>query len=159
MFSAGPCVVVVQLLSCVQLSATPWTATCQASLSITNPQNLLKLRSIKSVMPSNHLILCHLLLPSIFSSIRIFSNESALHIRWPKCWSFSFSTSPSNEYSGLISFRIDCYISLLPTQLSRVFSSTRAGGFFTAETPGKPYRPLGLYLQCLHICIYSSVLP
>ena len=82
-----------------------------ASLSITNSQNLLKLRSIQSVMPSNHLILCHplLLLPSIFPSIRVFSNESALHIRWPKYWSFSFSISPSNEYSGLISFRMDWF--------------------------------------------------
>ena len=99
----------VQLLSHVQLFATPWTAAHQASLSITNSQNLLKLMSIESVMPSNHLILCRplLLLPSIFTSIRVFSNESALHIRWPKYWSFSFSISPSNEHSGLISFRVD----------------------------------------------------
>ena len=85
-----------------------WTATHQASLSITNSWSLLKLMSIESVMPSNHLILCHplLLLPSIFPSIRVFSNDSVLHIRWPKYWSFSFSTSPSNEYSGLISFRM-----------------------------------------------------
>ena len=88
---------------------TPWTAAHQASLSITNSQCLLKLISIESVMPSNHLILCHPLLlpPSIFPSIRVFSNESVLHVRWPKYWSFSFSISPSNEYSGLISFRID----------------------------------------------------
>ena len=87
----------------------PWTAARQASLSITNSQSLLKLMSIASVMPSNHLILCHplLLLPSIFPSVRVFSNESALHIRWPKYWSFSFSISPSNEYSGLIFFRMD----------------------------------------------------
>ena len=93
----------------VWLFVTPWTAACQASLSMTNSQNLLKLMSIESVMPSNHLILCHplLLLPSIFPSIRVFSNESALHIRWPKYWSFSFSISPSSEYSGLLSFRID----------------------------------------------------
>ena len=98
----------VQSLSHVRLFATPWTAGCQASLSITNPQSLLKLMSIESVMPSNHLILCHPLLPpSIFHSIRVFSNESVLHIQWPKYWSFSFSISPSNEYSGLISFRID----------------------------------------------------
>ena len=98
----------VQLLSCVQLFATPWTAACQASLSITDSWTLLKLTSIKSVMPSKHLILCHpLLLPSIFPSIRVFSNESVLHIRWPKYWSFSFSISPSNEYSGLTSFRMD----------------------------------------------------
>ena len=88
---------------------TPWTAARQASLSITNSQSLLKLMSIKSVMPSNHLTLCHplLLLPSIFLSIRVFSNESVLHIKWPKCWSFIFSISPSNEYSGLISLRMD----------------------------------------------------
>ena len=88
---------------------TPWTAACQASLSITNLRSLLKLISIKLVMPSNHLILCHhlLLLSSIFPSIRVFSNESVLHIRWPKYWSFSFSICPSNEYSGLISFRMD----------------------------------------------------
>ena len=91
------------------LFATPWTAARQASLSITNTQSLLKLMSIMSVMPSNHLILCHpfLLLPSIFPSIRVFSNESVLCIRWPKYWSFSFRISPSNEYSGWISFRID----------------------------------------------------
>ena len=100
----------VQLRSCVQLFATPWTAACQASLSITNSWSLPKLRSIESVMPSNHLILCcPLLPPSIFPSIRVFSNESALHIRWPKYWSFSFSISPSNEYSGLISFRMDWF--------------------------------------------------
>ena len=88
---------------------TPWTAACQAPLSITNSWSLFKLMSIESVMPSNHLILCHPLLlpPSIFPSIRVFSNESVLHIRWPNYWSFSFSISPSNEYSGLISFRID----------------------------------------------------
>ena len=98
----------VQLLSHVQLFATPWTAAHQASLSITNSWSLLRLMSIESVMPSNHLILCRpLLLPSIFPSIRVFSNESALHIRWPKDWSFSFNISPSNVHSGLISFRVD----------------------------------------------------
>ena len=99
----------VQSLSDVRLFMTPWTAARQVSLSITNSQSLLKLVSIESVMPSNHLILCRplLLLPSTFPSIRVFSNESALHIRWPKHWSFSFSISPSNEYSGLISFRMD----------------------------------------------------
>ena len=98
----------VQLLSCVWLFVTPWTAARQASLSITNSRNLLKLMSIKLVMPSNHLIFCHpLLLPSsIFPSIRVFSKESALRIRRPKYWRFSFSISPSSEYSGLISFRI-----------------------------------------------------
>ena len=91
------------------VSATPWTAECQASLSITNSPSLLKLMSIESVMPSNHLILCHplLLLPSIFPSIRVFPNESVLCIRWPKYWSFSFSISPSKEHPGLISFRMD----------------------------------------------------
>ena len=95
--------------SVVSDSATPWTAARQASLSITNSWSLLKLMSIESVMPSKYLILCRplLLLPSIFPSIRVFSNESALHMRWPKYWSFSFSISPSNEYSGLISFRMD----------------------------------------------------
>ena len=92
-------------------SATPWIPACQASLSITNSRSLLKLMSIKSVMPCNHLILCHplLLLPSICSSIRVFSNESVLHIRWPKYWSFSFSISSSNECLGLLSFRMDWF--------------------------------------------------
>ena len=105
----------VQLLSHVQLFATPWTAACQASLSITNSWSLLKLMSIESVVASNHLILCRhlLLLPSIFPSIRVFSNELVLHIRWPKYWNFSIS--PSNEYSGLISFRID-WLDLLAIQ-------------------------------------------
>ena len=99
----------VQSLSHVRLFVTPWTAACQASLSITNSRSLLKLMSIESVMPSNHLILCHplLLLPSIFPSIRVFSNESPLHMRWPKYWSFSFNISPSNEHPGLTSFRMD----------------------------------------------------
>ena len=101
----------VQLLSCVRLFATPWTMARQVYLSITNSRSSLKLMSIESVMPSNHLILCHplLLLPSIFSSIRVFSSESALCIRWPKYWSFSFCISPSNEYSVLISFRTDWF--------------------------------------------------
>ena len=97
--------------SVVSDSVTPWTAARQASLSITNAWRLLRLKSIESVMPSNHLILCHslLLLPSIFPSFRVFFNEAVLLIRWPKDWSFSFSISPSNEYSGLISFRIDWF--------------------------------------------------
>ena len=101
----------IQLLSHIWLIATPWTPACQASLSFTISQSLLKLMSIESVMPSSHLILCCplLLLPSIFPSIRVFSNESALCIRWPKYWSFSFSISPSKEYSGFISFRIDWF--------------------------------------------------
>ena len=107
----------VQSLICVWLFATPWTAAHQASLSITNSQSLLKVISIKSVMPSNHLILCRplLLLPSLFPSIRVFSKESVIHIRWPKYWSFSFSISPSNEYSGLVSFRMD-WLDLLAVQ-------------------------------------------
>ena len=107
----------IQLLSLFQLFATPWTAARQASLSIPNSQTLLKLMSVKSVMPFNHLILCRplLLQPSIFPSITVFSNESVLCIRWPKYWSFSFSISPSNEYLGLISFRID-WLNLLAVQ-------------------------------------------
>ena len=107
----------VQSLSRVWLSVTLWTAAHQGSLSITNSGSLLKLRSIESVMPLNHLILCRLLLllPSIFSSIRVFSNKSVLCIKWPKYWSFSFSISPSNEYLGLISFRID-WLYLLAVQ-------------------------------------------
>ena len=102
----------VQLLSHVQLFVTPWTEAHQASLSFTISQSLQKFMPIESVMPSNHLIFCRpLLLPSIFPSIRVFSNESGLHIRWPKYWSFSFNISPSNEYSGLISFRIDLILS------------------------------------------------
>ena len=104
------------LLSRVQLVVTPWTAALQSSLSITDSQSLLKLKSIESVMPSNHLILCPLLLlPSVFSSIRVFSNESALHIRWPKYWSFSFIISPANEHPGLIFFRMD-WLDLLEVQ-------------------------------------------
>ena len=113
----------VQSLSCVRLFATPWSTACQTSLSITNSWSLPTPMSIESVMPSNHIILCHplLLLPSIFPSIRVFSNESALHIRWPKYWRFSFSISPSNGFSGLISFWMDCCISLQSKGLSRVF--------------------------------------
>ena len=107
----------VQSLSRVQLFTMPWTVTCQASLFITNSQSLLKLMSSESVMPSNHLILCPPLLlpPSIFPSIRVFSDEMVLHIRWPKYWSFSFNISPSNEHSGLISFRMD-WLDLLAVQ-------------------------------------------
>ena len=107
----------VQSISHIRLFATPWTVAHRAALSITNSQSLPKLMSTESAMPSNHLILCHhLLLPlSIFPSIRVFSNESALCIRWPKYWNFSFSTSLSNEYSGLISFRMD-WLDLLAVQ-------------------------------------------
>ena len=115
----------VQSLSHVQLFATPWTATHQASLSITNSQRPPKPTSIESMMPSNHLILCRplLLLPSIFPSIRVFSNESALCIRWPKYWGFSFSISPSNEHPGLISFRMD-WLDLLTVQVTQESSLT-----------------------------------
>ena len=107
----------VELLSHVRHFATPWTAACQASLTFTISQRLLRLMSIESVMPSNHLILCQplLLLPSILPSIRVFSSKSVLHIGWPKYWSFSFSISPSSEYLGLISFRID-WLDLLAVQ-------------------------------------------
>ena len=107
----------VQLLSCVRLFVTPWTAACQDSLSITNSWSPPKPMSIKSVMPSNHLILCHplLILPSIFPSITVFSSESAHLIRWPKCWSFSFTISPSSEHPGLVSFRMD-WLDLLAVQ-------------------------------------------
>ena len=120
MFTAIPCSVQfssVQLLSHVRLFVTPWTAACQASLSLTNSQRSAKFISIESLMPSNHLILCHPLLlpPSIFLSIGVFSNESVLLIRWPKYWNFSFSISPSSEYSGLISFRVD-WLDLLTVQ-------------------------------------------
>ena len=118
--------VVVQSLRHVQLFVTPWIAAQQSSLSLNISWSLLTLMSIESVMPSDHLILCCpvLFLPSIFPSIRVFSNEMDLGIRWPRYWTFSFSISPSNEYSGLISIRIDCLISLQPKGLSRVFSNT-----------------------------------
>ena len=138
------------LLSLVRLFTTPWTAACQASLSITNSRSLLKLMSIESVIPSNHLILCHplLLLPSIFPSIRVFSNESVLHIRWPKYWSFSFHISPSNTqdwsplgWTGCISFRMD-WLHLLAVQEtlksllqhhSSKASMLRHSAFFTVQ--------------------------
>ena len=133
----------VQSLSCVRLFATPWTAAYQASLSITKNWSLLKLISIVSVMPSDPLILCRplLLLPSIFPSMRVFSSESVLHIRWPKYWSFSFSISPSSEYSGLISFRMD-WLDLLAVQgtlksllqhHSSKASILQRSAFFTAQ--------------------------
>ena len=129
--------IIVQLLSLVWLFATPWTAAHQASLYFTISCSLLKLMPVESVMLSNHLILCCplLLLPSIFPNIRVFSNESTLWIRWPKYWSFSFSISPSNEYSGLISFRINWFYSLLSIGLLRVFSNTTVSKhqFFSAQ--------------------------
>ena len=130
----------VQSLSCVWLLATMWTAARQASLSITNSWNLLKfmsVESIQSVMPSNHLIFCHLLLllPSIFPSIRVFSNESVLHIRWPKYWSFSFNISPSSEYSGLISFRIDWFelLAVQETLQSLLYTTVQKNQFFGTQ--------------------------
>ena len=114
----------VQSLSHVQLFVTPWPVACQASLSITNSQSLLKLMFIESMMTSNHLILCHSLLPaSIFPSLRVFSSESLLLIRWPKYWHFSFNISPSNEYSGLISFRMG-WLDLLAVQGTQASSPT-----------------------------------
>ena len=130
---------------------TSWTVARQASLSITNSQSLLKLMSDELLMPSNHLILCHpLLLPSVFSSIRLFSNESVLCIRWPKCWSFSYSISPSNEYSGLIFFRMDWFDllavqgtlkSLLQHHSSKA-SILRCSAFFTLQL-SHPYMTTG----------------
>ena len=142
----------VQLLSRVRLFATPWSAARQASLSVTNSQSLLKLMSIELVMPSNHLILCHplLLLPSIFPSIKVFSNESALHIRWPKYWSFSFNICPFNEHSGLIFFRMD-WLDLLAVQgtLKSLFqyqsskaSILRCSAFFIVQL-SLPYMTTG----------------
>ena len=142
----------VQLLSRVWLFATPWTTACQASLSITNSRNSLKRMSIKLVMPSSHLILCHplLLLPPIPPSIRVFSNESNLHMRWPKYWSFSFSISLSNEYPGLISFRMD-WLDLLAVQgtlksllqhHSSKASILQCSAFFTVQL-SHPYMSTG----------------
>ena len=167
----------VQLLSHVWLFATPWTVARQASLSITNYRSLLKLLSIESVISSNHLILCYilLLLPSILPSIRVFSNESVLRIRWPKYWSFSFSISPSNEYSGLISFRMD-WLDLAvqgtqessPTpQFKSIHSSTLS--FFYELQLSHPYMTTGktivwlggplLVKQCLCFLICCLDLP
>ena len=141
----------VQSLSHVLLFATPWTATCQASLSITNSQSLLKLLSIESVIPSSYLILCHpLLLPSVFPSIRVFSSEPVLCIRWPKYWNFSFTISPSNEYSGLISLRMDWFDllavqgtlkSLLQHQSLKA-STLQCSAFFMVQL-SHPYMAIG----------------
>ena len=132
----------VQSLSHVRLFVTPWTAASQASLSITNSQSLLKLMSIELVMPTNQLILCRtlLLLPSIFPSIKVFSNESALRIRWPEYWSFSFNISPSNEYSDWFSLGRTGWISLQSKGLSRVFSNTtvQKHQFFSAQLSYSP---------------------
>ena len=140
----------VQSLSHVRLFTTPWTAKCQASLSINSSQNLFKLMPIKSVMPSNHLIFCRplLLLPSIFPNIWVFSNESVLRKRWPKYWSFSFNISPSNEYSGLISFRID-WFDILAVQrtlksLLQHHSSKASIQMFSHSVVSNSLRPHGM---------------
>ena len=152
----------VQSLSRIQFFATPWTATHQASLSITISRSLLKLMSIESVMPSNHLTLCCplLLLPSIFPSIRVFSNESVLHIRWPKDWSFNFSISPSNKYSGLISFRTD-WLDLLAVQgtlksllHSSKWSVLQCSAFFVVQL-SHPYVTTGKTIALTVILIHT----
>ena len=158
----------VQSLSHVWLFATPWTTACQASLSITNSKSLLKLMSIESVMPSNHLILCHslLLLPSIFPSIRVFSNESALHMGWPKYWSFSFNISTSNEYSQLISFRMDwldllavqgTLKSLLQHHTSKA-SILQPSAFFTVQL-SHPYMTTGKTIALTRRTVSNSLRP
>jgi len=145
-------------LSHVQLFVTPWITACQASLSITNSWSSLKLMSIESLMPSNHLILCHSLLlsPSIFPSIRVFSNDSVLRIRWPKYWSLNFSIRTSNEYSGLISFRVDWFdllavqgtLTSLLQHLSSKASILRHSDFFLFQT-SHPYVTTGKPSLCL----------
>ena len=158
--------VVVQTLSRVWLFPTPWTAAQQSSLSFTVSRSLLKLMCIESVMPSNHLILCCplLLLPSIFPSIRVFSNESALHIRWPKYWSFSFSISPSNEHPGLISFRMD-WLDLLAVQgtlksllqhHSSKASILRCSAFFTVQL-SHPYMTTGKTIALTRLTFVDKV--
>ena len=158
----------VQSLSRVWLSATPWTAARQASLSITSSWCLLRLMSIESVMPFSHLIFCHslLLLPSIFPSIRVFSNDSVLHIRWPEYWSFSFSISPSNDYSGLISFRMD-WLDLLAVQgalkslvlhHSSKASILRCSAFFIVQL-SHPYMTTGKAIALTRQTFVSKALP
>ena len=157
----------VQSLSCVQLFVTPWTAARQATLFITNFQSLLKLTSIMLVMPSNHLILCRprLLLPSIFPSIRVFSKESVLRIRWPKYWNFSFSISPSNEYSGLISFRMDwLYLFAVQGNLKSLLQrhSSKASvlwcsAFFTVQL-SHPYMTTGKTIALTRQTLLSKVM-
>ena len=157
----------VQLLSHVQLFANPWTRAHQASLSFPISQSLLKLMSTESVMPSNHLIFCRplLLLPSIFSSIRVFSNESALHITWPKYWSFRFNISPSNEHPGLISFRMD-WLDLLAVQgtlksllqhHSSKASILRCSAFFTVQL-SHPYMTGGKTIALTRLTIVGKVM-
>ena len=133
----------VQLLSHVWLFVTPWTAACQASLSITNSRSLLKPMPIELVMPSNHLILCHSLLlpPSIFPSIRVFSNESALCIKWPKYWSFSFNISPANGYPGLISFRMDWLVLLAVQETLKSLLQHHSSKIITSSVLSFLYSP------------------
>ena len=149
----------VQSLSCVQLFATPWTAACQASLLIINSESLFKLMSVELVIPSNHLILhCPLLLlPSIFPSIRVFSNESVLWIRWPKYWSFSFSISTSNEYSGLISFRME-WLDLFAVQRTLESSPTPQFKSINSSVLGFLYSPTLTSIHDLHSVIHQSYL-
>ena len=151
--------VIVQLLSCIQLFEIPWTTACQASLSFTLSQSFFKLTSIESMMPSNHLILCRPLLlpPSIFPSIRVFSNESVLFIRRPKCWSLSFSICPSSEYSGMISLRMD-WLDLLAIQgtlKSSKASILQCSAFFTVQL-SYPYITTG---KTIALTRQSSTLP
>ena len=157
----------VQLLSCVRLFATPWIAACQASLSITISQSSCKLMSIESVMPSSHLILCHplLLLPPISPSIRVFSNESTLYMRWPKYWSFSFSIIPFKEHPGLISFRMD-WLDLLAVQRtlksllqhhSSKASILQCSAFFTVQL-SHPYMTTGKTIALTRRTIVGKVM-
>ena len=145
----------VQSLSCVRLFATRWTAACLASLSITNSWSLPKLMPIESVMPSNHLIFCCplLLLPSIFPNIKVFSNESALCIRWPKYWSFSFNISPSNEHPGLISFRMDC-LDLLAVRPLFFYTWSKLQFTHFLFVPGVEFHPSIDFFNQDHIYIY-----
>ena len=157
----------VQSLSHVRLFATPWTAACQASLSITNSWSLPKLMSIESVMPSNHLILCCPLLlpPSVFPSIRVFSNKSVLCIRWPKYWSFSFNITPSSEHSGLISFRMDC-LDLLAVQWtlkSLIQHHSSKGSIlwhsaFSTVQPSHPYMTTGKTIALIRQTFVGKVM-
>ena len=155
-FSSLATVSSIQLLSCVRLFATPWTAARQASLSITKSQSLFKIMFIELVMPSNNFILCDplLLLPSIFCSIRVFSSESVLHIRWPKYWSFSFNISPSNEYSGLISFRIEWFDLLAVQGTLRVFCNitVQKHQFFHAQLSLWPNSHIRTWLLEKQVC-------
>ena len=155
MYNSFSSVSSVQLIHHVQLFVAPWTTVRQASLSITNSWSLLKLTSIKSVMPSSHLILCCplLLLPSIFPSIRVFSNESVLRIRWPKYWSFSFSISPSNEYSGLVSFRID-WLDLLAYLMALLWASTAVPSLSELSSEEQHQRLVFLWVPLFSCCAF-----